>query len=246
MTHRFSTLASAALVGAFLSLLWVERRRPLRDRVEPQEPRLVRNLGIGATAAVVVAVAEAPVTSYLTREIERRRFGLVPRLGLSNGAQRLVSLLLLDYTLYLWHILLHRLPGLWRWHQVHHRDADLDVSTALRFHAMELAWSVPWRMAQVMLIGVPPRTLALWGQLTLAEVMFHHSNLWLPSWLERLLAPLVMTPARHGIHHANVVELQHSNFSSGLSVWDHVHGTACRGIAQERITIGLPKDETER
>jgi sterol desaturase/sphingolipid hydroxylase (fatty acid hydroxylase superfamily) len=101
-------------------------------------------------------------------------------------------------------------------------------------------------MAQVMLIAVPPRTLALWEQLTLAEVMFHHSNLRLPSWLERLLAPLVMTPARHAIHHANVVELQHSNFSSGLSVWDHVHGTACRGIAQERITIGLPKDETER
>lgn len=245
MTHRASTLAGAGLVGIFLSLLWLERRRPLRDRVEPQKPRLVRNLAIGATAAVVVGGAEAPVTRYLTREIERRRFGLVPRLGLSDGTQRLLSLLLLDYTLYLWHILLHRLPGLWRWHQVHHRDADLDVSTALRFHAMELAWSVPWRMAQVVLIGVTPRTLSLWGQLTLAEVMFHHSNLRLPGWLERLLAPLVMTPARHGIHHANVMELQHSNFSSGLTLWDHVHGTAGPAVPQERITIGVPKDQAE-
>jgi len=246
MNHRSSTLAGLALAGAFLSLLWLERRRPLRDRVEPQRPRLARNLACGATAALVVAAAEAPLTNYLAREVERRRFGLVPRLGLSGGAQRLLALVLLDYTLYLWHILLHRLPALWRWHQVHHRDADLDVSTALRFHAMELVWSVPWRMAQVVLIGVPPQTLSLWGRLTLAEVMFHHSNLRLPSRLERLLVPLVMTPARHGIHHANVVELQHSNFSSGLSVWDHVHGTACRGIEQKRITIGLPKDEAER
>lgn len=246
MTHRSSTLAGLALAATFLSLLWLERRRPLRDRVEPQKPRLARNLACGATAALVVAVAEAPVTGYLAREVERRQFGLVPRLGLSQGGQRLLSLVLLDYTLYLWHILLHRLPALWRWHQVHHRDADLDVSTAVRFHAMELVWSVPWRMAQVVLIGVPPRTLELWGQLTLAEVMFHHSNLRLPGRLERLLAPVVMTPARHGIHHANVVQLQHSNFSSGLSVWDHLHGTACRAVPQERITIGLPKDETER
>jgi sterol desaturase/sphingolipid hydroxylase (fatty acid hydroxylase superfamily) len=246
MNHRSSTLAGLALAGAFLSLLWLERRRPLRDRVEPQRPRLARNLACGATAALVVAAAEAPLTNYLAREVERRRFGLVPRLGLSGGAQRLLALVLLDYTLYLWHILLHRLPALWRWHQVHHRDADLDVSTALRFHAMELVWSVPWRMAQVVLIGVPPQTLSLWSRLTLAEVMFHHSNLRLPGRLEQLLGPLVMTPARHGIHHANVVELQHSNFSSGLSVWDHVHGTACRGIEQKRITIGLPKDEAER
>lgn len=246
MNDRSSTIAGLALAGTFLSLLWLERRRPLRDRVEPQKARFARNLATGATAALVVATAEAPVTNYLAREVERRRFGLVPRLGLSEGTRRLLSLVLLDYTLYLWHILLHRLPTLWRWHQVHHRDADLDVSTALRFHAMELVWSVPWRMAQVMLIGVPPRTLSLWGRLTLAEVMFHHSNLRLPDRLERLLSPVVVTPARHGIHHANVAQLQHSNFSSGLSVWDRLHGTACRGVAQERITVGLPKDETER
>jgi sterol desaturase/sphingolipid hydroxylase (fatty acid hydroxylase superfamily) len=245
MSQRSSALAGLALAGVFLSLLWLEGRRPLRDRVEPRKPRLARNVAIGATAAAVVAATEAPVTSYLARQVERRRLGLVPRLGLSPGAQRLVCLLLLDYTLYLWHILLHRLPALWRWHQVHHRDPDLDVSTALRFHAMEMIWSLPWRMAQIVLIGVSRRNQALWGQLALAEVMFHHSNLRLPARLERLLGILVVTPSQHGIHHANVEELQHSNFSSGLSVWDHVHGTARRGVPQDRITIGLPQAQAQ-
>lgn len=243
MKHRPPALAGAAVVGVFLSLLWLEHRRPLRARTAPQAARLARNLAAGVAAAAVVALAEAPVTRRLAQRTQQRQLGLVPRLGLGPAAQRLATLATLDYTLYLWHILLHRVPALWRWHQVHHRDADLDVSTALRFHAMELLWSVPWRAAQVVLIGVDAATLRLWGQLTLAEVMFHHSNLRLPRALERLLQPLVVTPARHGLHHADDVKLQHANFSSGLAVWDHLHGTAAAPVPQERITIGLPPED---
>jgi sterol desaturase/sphingolipid hydroxylase (fatty acid hydroxylase superfamily) len=241
MNRRSSTLAGAALAGVFLSLLWLERRRPLRERVQPEAPRLARNLAIGAGAAAVVGVLESPVTNWLAGQVEQRRLGVVPRLGLSPRTEKIVALALFDYTLFLWHILLHRVPGLWRWHRMHHRDADLDVSTALRFHAMELAWSLPWRMAQVALIGVPRRTLALWGQLTAAEVLFHHSNLRLPRRLEQLLGLIVVTPRQHGIHHADLLTLQHSNLSSGLAIWDVLHGTARRDIPQDRITIGLPR-----
>lgn len=236
-------LAGLAIAGVFLSLLWLEHRRPLRARTAPQAPRLGRNLAAGVAAAAVVAMAEAPVARRLTNRVQQQQLGLVPRLGLPPAAQRIAAVVLLDYTLYLWHILLHRVPALWRWHQVHHRDPDLDVSTALRFHAMELLWSVPWRAAQVVLIGVDPPTLRLWGQLTLAEVMFHHSNLRLPHALERLLQPLVVTPARHGLHHADDARLQHANFSSGLAVWDHLHGTTAAPVPQERITIGVPPED---
>jgi sterol desaturase/sphingolipid hydroxylase (fatty acid hydroxylase superfamily) len=238
-------VAGLALAGVFLSLLWLEHRRPLRARTRPEPPRLARNLAAGAAAAVVVGLTEAPITRRLAQHAQQRQLGLVYHLGLPRPARDVLALVLLDYTLYLWHILLHRVPALWRWHQVHHRDADLDVSTAVRFHGMELLWSVPWRAAQVVLIGVNPRLLQLWGQLTLAEVMFHHSNLRLPAGLERLLEPLVVTPARHGVHHADREDLQHGNFSSGLAVWDHLHGTASQQIPQDRITIGLP-DETSR
>lgn len=240
---KHSLLQSASpwlLLGTFLSLLWLEHRRPLRRRVEPQPERIIDNLMVGAKAGVAVACLEVPLARPLTRIVERNRIGLIPKMGLSPRMSQLVTLTLLDYTLYLWHILLHRVPALWRWHQVHHADRDLDVSTALRFQAVEMLWSIPWRIAQIVLIGVPSGTLALWARVTLAEVMFHHSNLRLPERCDRALGMVVATPRLHGIHHSDVVSHQNSNFSSGLTVWDALHGTYRRDVPQEAITIGLP------
>jgi sterol desaturase/sphingolipid hydroxylase (fatty acid hydroxylase superfamily) len=146
----------------------------------------------------------------------------------------------MDYTLYWWHVLLHRVPALWRTHEPHHIDRDLDTSTALRFHFAEFLASIPWRCAQIVAIGVGPRTLRLWQQLTLAEVLFHHSNVQLPRALERLLATIIVTPRLHGVHHSIVSLDRDSNFSSGLTVWDRLHGTARFDLDREDVTIGLP------
>jgi sterol desaturase/sphingolipid hydroxylase (fatty acid hydroxylase superfamily) len=240
---RASPMARAApwlLAGGFVALWWLERRRPLRQATEPRAPRLVRNALTGATAAAVVAAAEMPLARRVAEAAERRHFGLVRRLGLSPAAERVAGLVLLDYTLYLWHVLLHRVPALWRAHRFHHADRDLDVSTALRFHAAEMLWSVPWRLAQVAAIGVSHKTLELWGRLTLAEVMFHHSDVRLPARLERVLGWLVVTPRLHGIHHSDQAPHQRMNLSSGLAAWDVLHGTRCTNVPQAAITIGLP------
>jgi len=233
-------VAPALLCAAFFALRALENRQPLRQRTAPAGPRLLRNAATGALAALAVAVPHALMTRPATALVEQRGWGLVPRLGLPPAARPAAALILMDYTLYLWHVLLHRVPQLWRWHRVHHADADLDVSTALRFHAAELAWSVPWRAAQVLLIGVPRRTLSLWGVLTLAEVMFHHSNLRLPLRWERALGGLLVTPRQHGIHHDSVAAHQASNLSSGLSVWDRLHGTVGPQLPQQTLVMGLP------
>lgn len=238
-----SAIGPMVLIGCFVSLLWLERRRPLRRMIAPGIARLGANLLVGAGAAVVAAAIEAPLADRLSLFVERRRFGLVHRLGLPRRGERLAALLLLDYTLYHWHVMLHRLPALWRWHRVHHADKDLDVSTALRFHALEMLWSVPWRVAQVLLIGVDRVTLDLWRRLTLAEVFFHHANLRLPEAVEGALGRLVVTPRQHGIHHSDMQAHQHANFSSGLAVWDCLHATARRDVAQAAITIGLPAED---
>jgi sterol desaturase/sphingolipid hydroxylase (fatty acid hydroxylase superfamily) len=188
---------------------------------------------------VATQLAERPLTGPLARLVERRGVGLVPRLPLPPWARTAVAVLLLDYTLYLWHVLLHRVPFLWRHHKVHHADLDMDASTALRFHAGELLASAPWRMAQVVLIGVTPRALALWQRLLLLSVMFHHSNVRLPRRVERWLGRVVMTPRLHGIHHSIVLEEQDSNWSSGLTLWDALHGTLRDDVAQEALTIGV-------
>jgi sterol desaturase/sphingolipid hydroxylase (fatty acid hydroxylase superfamily) len=147
----------------------------------------------------------------------------------------------MDYTLYAWHILLHRVPLLWRCHAAHHADLDLDASTALRFHFAEFVLSVPWRAAQIALLGVARKPLALWRSLTLVEVMFHHANLRLPVRFEDMLSRLIVTPRLHGIHHSVVGEQRNSNFSSGLTAWDFLHRTIRRDVPQQAITIGLPE-----
>jgi sterol desaturase/sphingolipid hydroxylase (fatty acid hydroxylase superfamily) len=230
------------LAAVFVSLLWLERRSPLRPEAPHERRRRITNAAVGATGAVVAAALLAPVTERAARIVERRRLGVVPRLGLPPIAERAVALLLLDHGLYHWHALLHRVPALWRWHLVHHADRELDVSTALRFHAVEMLWSVPWHAAHVLWIGVQPATLRLWAALASAEILFHHANLKLPPQLERWLGRIVVTPRQHTIHHSNVAAHQRSNLSSGLSLWDSVHGTSRRDLDAGAIAIGLPGD----
>jgi sterol desaturase/sphingolipid hydroxylase (fatty acid hydroxylase superfamily) len=128
---------------------------------------------------------------------------------------------------------------LWRFHLVHHVDLDLDASTGLRFHAGEIAASVQWRAAQIVTIGVTPRALTIWQSLTIASVLFHHSNAQLSDRAERLLSWIVATPRMHAIHHSiDPIQLQ-SNFSSGLAIWDRIHQTARFDAKANEITVGV-------
>lgn len=243
MSHvKLPNWAGPVMVGAtFVGLFWLERRHSLRSvKPEPDWRRVPRNMVLAALVAAEVRVCERPLVEPVSRWVARRRIGLLPRLGLSPGVEKLLSLLLLDYSLYWWHILLHRAPLLWRSHIVHHSDLVLDTTTALRFHTAEFFASIPWRLAQVVVIGVPPQTLALWQRLTVVEVLFHHSNVRLPLIWERWLSRFVMTPRLHGIHHSVVTEQTDSNYSSGLTVWDVLHKTLKKDVSQGEIEIGVP------
>lgn len=237
-------------VAAVFAGLWLaERKRPLRRPVEPVTRRQGRNAAVAALAAATVQVAEMPVVAPLARLVEARRWGLLGRLPATSFVRTALSLVLLDYTLFVWHVLTHRVPVLWRFHAVHHVDRDLDASTAVRFHFGELALSIPWRAAQVTLIGVTARDLRLWQQALLLSILFHHSNLRLRPALERAIRVLVMTPRLHGIHHANDERLRDTNWSSGLTIWDRLHGTLLTDVSQDAITIGVegydaPEDVT--
>jgi sterol desaturase/sphingolipid hydroxylase (fatty acid hydroxylase superfamily) len=224
-------------------LLWLESRRPLRRRVESRAARLLRNGVVAAIGAVTIRLAELPVTLPLAAAAERRGWGIVNVVPLPPLLRTVLALVLLDYTLYCWHVLTHRVGFLWRFHSVHHADPDLDASTALRFHAGELVASVPWRALQVLAIGVSPGTLVLWQALVLASTLFHHSNLELPLALERRLVLLIVTPRMHGIHHSTVAEELNSNWSNALTLWDRLHGTLRLNVPQRDITIGLTQPE---
>jgi sterol desaturase/sphingolipid hydroxylase (fatty acid hydroxylase superfamily) len=234
-------LGAPLVIGAFAALAWLERRRPLRCAVvEPKLRREARNLAVAGAGALMLQLAEAPVVAPLARLVERRGWGLLKRVGLPVWLEVTLAVVLLDYTLYVWHVLTHRVPLLWRCHVVHHADLELDASTALRFHFGELALAVPWRAAQVVLIGVTPQALSIWQTLLLLSIMFYHSNVRLPFEIERRLNRLVVTPRMHGIHHSCVKVETDSNWSSGLTIWDWLHGTLRLDVPQADINIGVP------
>jgi sterol desaturase/sphingolipid hydroxylase (fatty acid hydroxylase superfamily) len=228
------------LIALAATLVVGEVFRPLRRRQhEPKLRRMQRNASIGGLGAVAVQLCEQPIVLPLARYVERRRWGLLQRLNVPAPLRTIVALVALDYTLYLWHIVVHRVPWLWRFHRVHHADLDLDASTAIRFHFGELIASVPWRAAQVALIGVDARTLQRWQTLTLMSVAFHHSNVRLPEQVEHRLGYFLVTPRMHGIHHSRTPDEMDSNWSSGLSVWDRLHGTLRQDVQDDAIEIGV-------
>jgi sterol desaturase/sphingolipid hydroxylase (fatty acid hydroxylase superfamily) len=228
------------LAAVFLGLTYLERKRPLRRSVESKLRRDARNIALGGIGAVAVALAEQPLAAPLSALVERRDWGLLPRLRLPLWLEVTAAVLAMDYTMYLWHRMNHRAPWLWRFHAVHHVDLDMDASTAIRFHFGELTASAPFRAAQVLIIGVTPLALSVWQTAFLASILFHHSNVRLPIRVEQRLTRFLVTPRMHGIHHSAVHEETDSNWSSGLSIWDRLHGTLRLDILQDRIVIGVP------
>ena len=233
-------LAGAVVAGTFAVLLWLERRQPLRRPVEPKGQRLARNLAMVALSTAAVALTERPAIGALSGLVAAKRWGLLQWAALPAALEVPLALVLMDYSIYVWHVLTHRVPWLWRFHLVHHVDRDLDASTALRFHFAELVISIPWRAAQVLVIGVSPLAFSVWQTALLVSILFHHSNVRLPIALERRLVRVLVTPRMHGIHHSTVRGETDANWSSGFTLWDRLHGTLRLDVPQEEITIGVP------
>lgn len=226
-------------IAAFTALYIFERRKPLRPQVELKKINTGRNLAIAATAGAAATIFEKPVTDCLTAFVEDKRFGLLKIFRLPELLETVSAVLLLDYTLYLWHVLAHKNAFLWRFHRVHHADLDLTTTTAIRFHFGEIIVSVLWRAAQILSIGVSPKALETWQRLLFLSILFHHSNWRLPGRLEDKLNRLIMTPRLHGIHHSVKETEMNSNWSSGLTAWDILHGTFQDDTGQSRIKIGV-------
>lgn len=240
MTCELPRWLNAVLVfGTLATVVLFEIKRPLRKTRQNKLERDARNVAFSLMAAATVALAEKPAVAPLSLAVHRNCLGLLKLVRLPVALDLFLSVVLLDYTLFVWHYLTHKVPFLWWFHKPHHVDLDMDASTALRFHAGELLLSVPWRAAQVRLLGISPLGLAIWQTLTLMEIMFHHSNVRLPFRIERRLCRVIVTPRMHGIHHSIVRNETDSNWSTILSWPDYLHGTLRLNVPQQEITIGV-------
>jgi sterol desaturase/sphingolipid hydroxylase (fatty acid hydroxylase superfamily) len=223
----------------FVTLTGLELVRSLRRARESKPRRVARNLAIAAVGGLAM-LAELPVIVPLARSCATLNWGLARVIPLPPAIASVLAIALLDYTLYVWHMLTHKVPFLWRFHLPHHVDLDCDASTAFRFHFGEMLLSVPFRAAQAVVIGASVRDYSLWQTLLFVSILFHHSNVKLSDAWERRLSRVVVTPRMHGIHHDAKREHADSNWSSGLSIWDRIHGTLQLDVPQEEVIIGVP------
>jgi sterol desaturase/sphingolipid hydroxylase (fatty acid hydroxylase superfamily) len=227
-------------VGVFAVLFLLERWIPLRQPKRWLLGRLAVNALITALAFGVNAAVVQPAAQSMVGWTEQEAFGLIHWLPLPAVAQSILAFLLMDLTFYYWHRLNHRIPLLWRFHNVHHIDPDLDVSTGFRFHFVEIAYSAGFRIVQVALIGVSLGTYWIYETIFQANTLFHHSNIRLPIWLEQPLNWVLVTPRMHGIHHSQIQTETNSNYSVVFPWWDRLHRTLSLNIPQAKITIGVP------
>lgn len=227
-------------VGAwFIVLFAAERVRPLRPPTRPLPRRWLLN-GLAVLLALgVAAVTVGPVILMTARWAGEHRIGLLHMIPLPVPVTMALGILLLDLSFYYWHRLNHVVPVLWRFHNVHHIDPDLDTTTSFRFHVGEIAYSSAFRAVQIAVIGPGLATIAVYEGLFFAGTVFHHSNVRLPLRLERALNRLFVTPRMHGIHHSVIQEETNSNYSVVFRWWDALHRTLRLNVPQQAIRIGV-------
>lgn len=230
----------AVIAAAALLLFLAERIFPLRTSRLPWLRELAVNLALSALAFGASAALVRPAVVRTMGWSQRQDLGLAYLVEMPALARGILVFALLDLSFYYWHRLNHEWPALWRFHNVHHCDPDLGVSTSFRFHFAEVALSTVFRVVQVSVVGATLPAYAAYEVAFQLNTLFHHSNVRLPIGLERVLNRVLVTPRMHGIHHSQVREETNSNYSVVLSWWDRLHRTLRLNVPQSRIVIGVP------
>ena len=214
-------VASAAIATLIVLQLWFPFRSPQSNRWARYRDNFALFLVSAGLVWLVIPVTLTGVAFHAQRE----HIGLFNWLELRFGLAFVLGLIVLDLLMYLQHLLMHRVPLLWRLHRVHHSDEDLDWSTGIRFHPLEIIVSTLLKIGAVLLLGVPPVAVLVFEILLNVFSLFTHSNLALPGKFDHRLKWLVVTPSMHWVHHSRQINESRSNFGFCLSVWDRVFST---------------------
>ncbi|WP_243147268.1 sterol desaturase family protein [Scytonema sp. UIC 10036] len=230
----------AIVTAVFVILFLLERIFPLRLQKHSLINRLFINSCVIALAFAANATVVQPTAQFMLQWTHLQSFGLVHLVALPTAIKSVIAFLLMDLTYYYWHRANHRFLFLWRFHNVHHIDPDLDISTGFRFHVVEIVLSAGLRVFQIALIGISLGTYILYELVYQANTLFHHTNIRLPIWTERWLNTILVTPRMHGVHHSQVQEETNSNYSVIFPWWDKLHQTLRLNVPQSEIEIGIP------
>ncbi len=234
-------LRLAAFSAVFVVMALWEVRLPRRPLTIGRGRRWPSNLGVVALDTLIVRILFPTAAVGVALVCEARGWGLFNWLSLPAGLATLLSVLLLDLAIYLQHVLFHAVPVLWRLHRMHHADLDIDVTTGVRFHPIEIVLSMLIKFAVVAAIGATAVAVLVFEVLLNATSMFNHSNVRMPPAVDRVARWLVVTPDMHRVHHSIIRAETDSNFGFNFPWWDRLFRTYRPQPAEGHLgmTIGI-------
>jgi sterol desaturase/sphingolipid hydroxylase (fatty acid hydroxylase superfamily) len=232
-------------IGSYFSVLTImatwELLAPRRRLTESKLCRWGANLTIvvlNTVMARLLFMGGVVATAIMAQE---RGWGLFNVVEGPAWIEALSAIIALDFIIYWQHQLFHYVPILWRFHMMHHSDLDLDVTSGVRFHPVEIVISTAIKAASVMALGVPPLAVVTFEIILNATSLFNHSNVRIPEMLDRALRWIVVTPDMHRIHHSAVVRETNSNYGFNVPWWDRLFRTYCAepALGQTGMKVGL-------
>ncbi len=228
----------------FLGMAGLETWLPRRQRRYPRHRRWITNVGVLVADYLAVAAVTflIPITAAITAIwATSRGWGLFNAVDWPVWLEWLIGFAVLDLVIWGQHFIFHKVPVLWRIHRVHHADEDIDATTAIRFHPLEILISIAVKSGAVVLLGPPALLVVLFEALINGTALFNHANLKLPLWLDKWLRFVLVTPDMHRVHHSVIETEIDSNYGFALSVWDRVFHTYTDQPEKghEGMTVGL-------
>ena len=241
MLSNEATVRVVVFLGIFSVMAMWEVLAARRELTMAKSKRWVANLGLVFIDTGIVRLLFPAAAVGMALAAQDFGWGLFHTLNLPDWVAVLLSIVLLDFAMYLQHVMSHAIPALWRLHMVHHADVDFDVTTGIRFHPIEVALSMLIKLSVVAALGPPVLGVLLFEVVLNGLAMFNHANVRIPAGLDRVLRLIIVTPDMHRVHHS-VEDTEYStNFGFNLSCWDRLLGTyvAAPAKGHEDMTIGL-------
>jgi len=230
-------------LGVYLLAVLLESFFPKRPPTQARVERWRINFSL-VGINIVVQRFTLGAAAYLTAVYAQDHgWGMMGVLNLPFWAEALIAFLLLDFAIYLQHVMSHALPIFWRLHSVHHADLDIDASSGLRFHPIEILVSIIYKSLIVAALGVDPWVVIAFEATLNGAAVFTHANIRYPDKLDTALRWLLVTPNMHRVHHSIRRDEMDTNFGFFLSIWDKVCGTyhlAPPRAGHEKVPLGLP------
>jgi sterol desaturase/sphingolipid hydroxylase (fatty acid hydroxylase superfamily) len=236
-----ATIRMTFFVGIFVIVALIELAVPRRPLTTPKAGRWFANIGIVIINTVVLRLLVPAGAVGISVWMGTQGWGVFNYLDWPFWVEVTLSVILLDFVIYLQHLMFHAVPLLWRLHMMHHADLDYDLTTGTRFHPIEIIISMGIKATAISVLGAPPVGVIIFEILLNGTAMFNHGNFYIPLGVDRILRLVVVTPDMHRVHHSVFPSETNSNFGFNLPWWDRLMGTY-RGQptkGHDGMTIGL-------